>query len=180
MIGIVVALIAALPGSASAPAIWAADPACDQGPSACDIAAVMADADGDAAPSTDEPRYATQAIIDCPSPLVADARPGAAGGECDGTPFDASYRASRDPESERTPGSLRPARRERSNAGVRAACTGSPGEGRDGTVNPTPAQPMALFALPSFLVFPSSRISVDTPAAFPSRGRRPLERPPRA
>src|SRR4051812_41671492 len=58
----------------------------------------------DAAPAdTDEPRFATPAVIDCRVPTV----PGplqALVGECDGTPRDASYRTSRDPDSERAPG----------------------------------------------------------------------------
>jgi hypothetical protein len=188
MVGIVISLIAALP------AAWAAGSTCDQGlgPSSCDVAAEVGEA---AAPSTDEPRYATEVIADCPTPLVdalSGAYPGTfqgtsqgtsagtSAGECDETPFDGSYRASRDPESERMPGSLRPGRRERPNGAVRAACTGSPIDGRDGAGNPDPTQPLALFELPGLATFSSSSFSIDAPAALPWRHLRPLERPPRA
>jgi hypothetical protein len=184
MVGVVISLIAALP------ATWAAGSTCDQGlgPSSCDVAAEVLGAD---AASADEPRYATEVIADCPTPLVdalSGAYPGTfqgtsagtSAGECDETPFDGSYRASRDAESERVPGSLRPGRRERPNGAVRAACTGSPIDGRDGARNPDPTQPLALFELPGLATFSSSRFSIDAPAALPWRHLRPLERPPRA
>jgi hypothetical protein len=113
-------------------------------------------------------------VIDCPTP-PADGW----AGECDGTPRDASYRASRDPESERLPGRLRPARRDHGPAGMRAACAGVPIEGHDGLSSPTPSQPLALFAVPVLQTFTSSRFSLDSPAALTTRGIRPLERPPR-
>jgi len=171
MLGLVLSVVLAVP------AMPAAGFTCDWftsdfGPaSSCDQAP---EAD---APPADGLQYATEAVIDCPTPAdseLADA------GECDGTVRDASYRASRDPESERLPGSLRPARRDRSPAGVRAACAGVPFEGHDGLRSPAPTQPLALFAVLALQTFASSRFSLDSPAALTSRGIRPLERPPRA
>ncbi len=175
MFGLVMSLLVAIP--AASPSASAAGFTCDPGPSSsCDPAPAqnpgqpqVLDADG--------LQYATLAIIDCPSP-AADRL--AAVGECDGTVRDASYRASRDPESERVPGSLRPARRDRGTAGMRAACAGVPIEGHDGMSSPTPTQPLALFAVPVLQTFASSRFSFDSPAALTTRGIRPLERPPRA
>jgi len=167
MLGLVLSIIVAVPAAfPSAPAAgFTCDPdaasSCDQAPAAD-------------APDGDGPQYATEAVIDCPTPTDD------AAGECDGTVRDASYRASRDPESERLPGSLRPARRDRSPAAMRAVCAGSPIEGRDLLRSPTPTQPLALFAVPALQTFASSRFSFDSPAALTSRGIRPLERPPRA
>lgn len=147
------------------------DSAANLGPSAACAPAPTADGE---APDTDGPQYATLAVIDCPTPALAVI------GECDGTVRDASYRASRDPESERVPGSLRPARRDRNSASVRAACAGVPVDTHDGASGPSPTQPLALFAVPSLQTFASSRFSLDSPAALSTRGIRPLERPPRA
>jgi hypothetical protein len=144
---------------------------CDPAPS---VACIPAPADADEAADADGPRYATEAVIDCPTPALAVV------GECDGTIHDASYRASRDPESERLPGSLRPARRDRGPAGLRAACAGVPVDARDGVTSPNPTQPLALFAVPGLQTSTSSRFTFDPPAALPTRRIRPLERPPRA
>jgi hypothetical protein len=170
MLGLVMSLILAVP--APFPSAPAAGFTCDPSPSSsCDPAPATDAPDGDGL------QYATEAVIDCPTPASEGL---AAAGECDGTVRDASYRASRDPESERVPGSLRPARRDRGTAGVRAACAGVPIEGHDGLSSPTPSQPLALFAVPALWTFTSSRFSFDSPAALTSRGNRPLERPPRA
>jgi hypothetical protein len=160
-----VALPAAFPSGSAAGSI------CDPTPSAACDPAPAVDLE---APDADGPQYATEAVIDCPTPALAVI------GECDGTVRDASYRASRDPESERLPGSLRPARRDRTTAGVLAACAGVPVDARDGVSSPNPTQPLALFAVPGLHAFASSRFSVDSPPALPWRGIRPLERPPRA
>ena len=180
MLGLVISLVfstvpalVAVPGafpSGSAMG-FTCDPARDVGPSAACDPAPAGDRD---APDADGPQYASEAVVDCPTPALAVI------GECDGTVRDASYRASRDPESERLPGSLRPARRDRGSPGMRAACAGVPVDARDGASSPSPTQPLALFAVPGLQTFPSSRFSFDSPAALTSRGIRPLERPPRA
>jgi hypothetical protein len=179
MLGLVITVVFAVP--AAFPSAPAAGFTCDASPSsACDQAPDAADQAPDGAnqaPDGDGLQYATEAVIDCPTP-ADDAL--AAAGECDGTVRDASYRASRDPESERLPGSLRPARRDRGTAGMRAACAGVPVEGHDGLSSPAPTQPLALFAVPALQTFSSSRFSFASPAALTSRGIRPLERPPRA
>jgi hypothetical protein len=174
MLGLVMSVVLAVP--AAFPGAPAAGITCDPSPSSsCD----QAPASADQAPDSDGLQYATEAVIDCPTP-ASDALGVNFAGECDGTVRDASYRASRDPESERLPGSLRPARRDRGTASVRAACAGVPIEGRDGLTSPAPSHPLALFAVPALQTFASSRFSLDSPAALTSRGIRPLERPPRA
>lgn len=176
MVGIVLSLIAALPLTAASGGGFT----CDPGPSSCEasLSNPLGHSGGNA--GDDEPRYATQAVVDCPAPTMAVLLQAMAAGECDGTPSDASYRASRDPESERAPGSLRPGRRERARAGGwAAACDGNPTEGHDATSNPTPNQPLALFALPALADSVSSSFTVDVSAAPRSRKLRPLERPPR-
>ncbi len=173
MLGLVMSLVVAVPAafpSSSAP-VFTCDS--DLGPAAsCDETPRLA-AD---TPDAEDRQYATEAVIDCPTPPAADG----GAGECDGTPRDASYRASRDPDSERLPGSLRPARRDHGPAGMRAACAGVPFEGHDGLRSPAPVQPLALYAVPGLHIFASSRFSLDSPAALRTRGIRPLERPPRA
>ena len=123
--------------------------------------------------------FATPAMIDCRLPAVA---PGlqAMVGECDGTTRDTSYRASRDPESERSSGSLHPARRERSRAGTLSALAGLPSEGGDATVSGSSSQPLALFAVPDLPRQSASRFLDDATLLPRSRQLRPLERPPRA
>jgi hypothetical protein len=158
---------------------------CDQSAPRCDLAPpdsagvdvdVNADADAD---WPDRPRYATPALIDCRLPVVAPLLQ-ALVGECDGTTRDTSYRASRDPESERPSGGLHPARRERPRVTALSACAGIPSEGGDITSSPSPSQPLALFALPDLPRFFASRL-VDDASLLPlSRQLRPLERPPRA
>jgi hypothetical protein len=178
MLGLVMSVITVVvPTTVALPAALPSAPAagfiCDPSPSAACDPAPAADAH-----DADGLQYATEAVIDCPTPAAGALGENVAG-ECDGTVRDASYRASRDPESERLPGSLRPARRDRSVPGMRAACAGVPVEGHDGLSSPNPTQPLALFAVPALQTFASSRFSFDSPAALPSRGIRPLERPPR-
>ena len=136
----------------------------------------------DGAPAADwpdRPRYATPAMIDCRVPVIAPLLQ-ALVGECDGTTRDTSYRASRDPESERSSGSLHPARRERSRGAALSACTGLPSEGGDVASSLSPSQPLALFALPDLPRLHAARL-LDDAALLPlSRQLRPLERPPRA
>jgi hypothetical protein len=123
--------------------------------------------------------FATPAMIDCRLPAAAPLLQ-AMVGECDGTTRDTSYRASRDPESERSSGSLHPARRERTHAGTLSACAGVPSEGGDATVSASSNQPLALFALPDLPRQSASRFLDDAALLPRSRQLRPLERPPRA
>jgi hypothetical protein len=124
--------------------------------------------------------WATPAVIDCRVPVRAPVLQ-ALVGECDGAARDFSYRASRDADSERAPGSLRPARRDRRAADQLAAAAGLPSEGGDGGASGLQAsQPLALFALPAPPCFVSARYGDATTVYLPSRQLRPLERPPRA
>jgi hypothetical protein len=109
MLGLVMSLVAAL-----APALPAADvaAACVEGPASCDLAPV------ELAPLIEERTYATPAVIDCRSPVVPFVLSTLVG-ECTGTPHDASYRASRYPESEDSQ-SVAPANGERRAAVVHA------------------------------------------------------------
>jgi hypothetical protein len=179
MVGLVIPFLAALP-AALAPGGAICDPL---GPSSCEASARPALVGADAREG-EPPRYATQAVVDCRAP-VAQPRIDAALlagliGECDGTPGDASYRASRDPDSERATNSLRPARRDRRLAATPAACAGLPSEGGDASSAPAPSQPMALFALPALPPVSTSRFAVERSTSLPTRQPRPLERPPRA
>jgi hypothetical protein len=182
MIGIVLSIVFALPAAPAADV----DGTCDQAPSSCErgpgnevasAASVASLVRGDQ--DVDQPRYATPAMIDCRVPVTA-ALLQALVGECDGTTRDASYRASRDPESERSSGSLRPARRERGSACTLAACAGTPSEGGDAAAGTSPSQPLALFALPDSPRLGASRFTIDATLFPASRRVRPLERPPRA
>jgi len=123
--------------------------------------------------------FATPAVIDCRVP-VAPGPLQALVGECDGTARDASYRASRDPDSEQAPGSLSPARRERSPRDQLSACAGLPGEGGSGISHLPPGQPIALFALPALPHFNAVPFSNGVTFVLPAGQLRLLERPPRA
>jgi len=179
MVGLIAPFLAALPA-----VLAAGGPTCDpmgQGgagndscqPSQPVMLVLLGPSDPD-----DEPRYATQAVIDCPVPALGSPWAGLAG-ECDATLSDASYRASRDPDSERVPSSLRPARRDRNGAGKLAACAGTPSEGGDATSAPAPSQPLALYALPALPPVAAARFSLERSTWSPTRSPRPLERPPR-
>ena len=175
MVGLVIPFLAALPAAFSP-----GGPTCDPGgPTSCEASprpAMIGEAD--------QPRYATQAVVDCRAPIaqvrIDPALLAGLVGECDGTPSDASYRASRDPDSERATNSLRPARRDRRPAATLAACAGLPSEGGDASSAPAPSQPMALFALPALPPVSASRLGVESSTSLPTRQPRPLERPPRA
>jgi hypothetical protein len=134
----------------------------------------------DGAPSIDGLRFATPAVIDCRVPVVATLLQ-ALVGECDGTMRDASYRASRDPDSERAPGSLRPARRDRTGQDQLSSCAGIPTEGGDGTGGVSPSQPLALAlsATPDMPRFQGTRFADGVTFSLPFRQPRLLERPPR-
>jgi hypothetical protein len=123
--------------------------------------------------------FATPAVIDCRAPVVPTALQ-ALVGECDGTARDASYRASRDPDTEQAPGSLGPARRERASRDQLSACAGLPGEGGSGVSHLPPGQPIALFALPALPDFDEAPFSDGATVFLPAGQLRLLERPPRA
>jgi len=174
MVGLVIPFLAALPA-----AFAAGGPICDPtSPARCEAAPIHAGG-AETPDDGDEPRYATQAVIDCPAPIANGALLAGLVGECDGTPSDASYRASRDPDSERAPSTLRPARRDRNAAAV-TACAGMPSEGGDATSAPAPSQPLALFALPALPPMSAAGFDLERSTSPPSRSPRPLERPPRA
>jgi hypothetical protein len=169
MLGLFVSIVAVLPSAS-------AGVACElEGPS-CAAAEVEADVDVNA-DAVAAPRFATPAAIDCRVPVVSMVLQ-ALVGECDGAARDASYRASRDPDSERSSGSLRPARRaERSTL---AACTGIPSERGDAAGKTSSGQPLALFALPEPPPLQPTRFSDGATFFVPSTEPRLLERPPRA
>jgi hypothetical protein len=179
MVGLVIPFLAALP-AAFAPGAPTCDPV---GPTSCEASPRLAMIGTDAR-QDDRPRYATQAEVDCRAPIaqirIDPALLAGLVGECDGTPRDASYRASRDPDSERATNSLRPARHDRRPAATLAACAGLPSEGGDASSAPAPSQPMALFALPALPPVMGSRLDVEASPSLPTRQLRPLERPPRA
>jgi hypothetical protein len=170
MIGLIltVTLVTALPAAPAA-----------EGGTICDQSAPRCDAEPDPAGLDQPAGYATPAMIDCRVPVVAPVLQ-ALVGECDGTTRDTSYRASRDPESERSSGSLHPARRERTRGSTPSACAGIPSEGGDATSSVSPSQPLALFALPDLPRLSASRLPGDAALVPSSRQLRPLERPPRA
>src|SRR5262249_5800702 len=102
MIGLIAPiLLPCLSTLAGLPAAFAAGgPLCDpNGPGTGSDSCQVAPSPGPADPD-DEPRYATQAVIDCPVPAVGPW--GGLVGECAATTVgDVSYRASRDADSER-------------------------------------------------------------------------------
>ena len=180
MVGLIASFLAALPA-----VLAAGGPTCDPtgqggaGSDTCQAGQPVVRGLAGRADPDDEPRYATQAVIDCPVPVMGPPWVALAG-ECDATLRDASYRASRDPDSERVPSTLRPARRDRNGTGKLAACAGMPSEGGDATSAPAPSQPLALFALPALPPVAAARFNHERATSPPTRSPRPLERPPRA
>jgi hypothetical protein len=168
MLGLVISLVAAsvLPGAAAT---------CAEGADSCELAAaaVVAHEDGH-----EERTYATPAVIDCDSPAVPMVLSTLVG-ECDGTPYDASYWVSRDPQSERATPVLAPAGRER-RAGVATSTStwdGLPQKAPGLTISDV--QPIALFATPAIMpVATDARAPRDT-FLLPSRFGDPPDRPPR-
>jgi len=179
MVGLIISFVAVLPA-----ALAPGGPTCDPtGPTSCEASPRAGTMILLGDPDSERPRYATQAEVDCRAP-IADHRVDPtllAGlvGECDGTPSDAWYRASRDPNSERATNSLRPARRDHRTTTATAACAGLPSEGGDASSGPSPSQPMALFALPALPPIASARFAAEPSTSLPTRRPRPLERPPR-
>jgi hypothetical protein len=179
MLGLLVSLVL----TSAPPAIPSASVTCPEGPASCDVVWVAQAGGPEAArqeDTEDGPRYATPAEIDCPAPPGGRAGgPSDLGsGECDGTPLDLWYRASRLSDGpQRSDGSLAPARRTRE---VRAA-TSCDVPQQPAAIAAGQGQPVALFALlPTQiqllqrLVF---RVGTETPL---TRALAPLDRPPRA
>ncbi|HEY2729641.1 MAG TPA: hypothetical protein VGK52_06840 [Polyangia bacterium] len=164
MLGLVMSLVAAV-----APALPAADvaAACAEGPASCDLAPV------DLAPRVEERTYATPAVIDCRSPVVPLVLSTLVG-ECTGTPHDASYRASRYPESEDSQ-SVAPANGERRSGVV--ACDGLPQNAPGLPLSD--AQPLAVFATPAVVHAPARARAPSDTLLLPSRFGDPPDRPPR-
>jgi len=184
MLSAIVPLLSLLATAPSPAAVTACVPGTAIGAQSCDLEdddLYQSDGTAAEADATDEPRYATPAVIDC-RVLQVPAGLQALVGECDGTPRDASYRTSRDPDSERAPGGFGPGRRERAAApGALAACAGVPGEGGAVFDGPAPSQPIALYALPDDMPRFAAPWLVAGAASFDSDAElRLLERPPRA
>jgi hypothetical protein len=164
MLGLVISLIVA-----TAPALQGAAAACAEDADSCDFAAAPVVAH-------EEKIYATPAVIDCDSPAVPMVLSTMVG-ECDGTPYDASYWVSRDPQSERATPVLAPAPRERRGAVTTSTWDGLPQKAPGLTISDV--QPIAVFATP--LVVPAmtdARPPRDT-FSLPSRFGDPPDRPPR-
>lgn len=162
MLGFVVSLVAA-----AAPALAGAGATCAERTETCDLASLVV-------VQHEERTYATPAVIDCGSPVVPLVLSTLVG-ECDGTPYDASYWVSRYPESESTTAALAPATHD--HHGRATSCDGLPQKAPGLTLSDT--QPLAVFATP---VVVHAAVDADAPrAAFqlPSRFGDPPDRPPR-
>jgi hypothetical protein len=160
MLGLVVSLITSI-----VPALPVTVATCDVDSPACEALAARLD-DGDAATRD----YATPAEIDCRSPLATFID------ECDGTMiYDASYRASRSPESEQVTRALLPSRRERHRAV--SSCDGLPPKGGELTLSD--AQPLAVTATPGLLIFEVRALEPRAVVLLASRFGDPPDRPPR-
>jgi len=180
MLGLVMSLFAAVPSVPVMPA--SASITCPQGAASCDAAFEPIRAAASEG-------YATPAVIDCRVPVVAPVLLTLVG-ECDGatqiasrpssttTLTDASYRASRYPESERPSGTLGPRRREARDKTKVTTCTGVPVEGAPATAT-SASQPLALFALGHLPQFVSTTLPSSAELLPPSGQLHPLERPPR-
>jgi hypothetical protein len=166
MLGLVISLVAAsvLPGAGAT---------CAEGADSCELAAAPVAAH-------EERTYATPAVIDCGSPAVPMVLSTMVG-ECDGTPYDASYWVSRDPQSERATPVLAPAARERRTGGATSTSTstwdGLPQKAPGLTISDV--QPIAVYATPLIMpVMTDARPPRDT-FLRPSRFNDPPDRPPR-
>jgi hypothetical protein len=159
MLGLVITLVASV-----SPALPAADVTCVEGPF-CDGVPLAAD---------EERTYATPAVIDCRSPLMPLGLSNL-WGECDGTPYDASYRISHWSDGEQRTLVLRAARRDR-RSGV-TACDGLPPRGAALTLSD--AQPVALFASAVLVQAETCALYPSDVVHLPSRFGDPPDRPPR-
>ena len=189
MLGLVMSLLAAVPVLPVSASIT-----CPQGAASCDAAfEPVGGVTGAASFAFDRAAtnegYATPAVIDCRVPVVAPVLLTLVG-ECDGATqiasrsgstvalTDASYRASRYPESERPPGTLGPRRRDAHDKTKVTTCTGVPAEGAVVTAT-SPSQPLALFALAPLPQFVSTTLPATAELLPPSGQLHPPERPPR-
>jgi hypothetical protein len=164
MLGLVISLVAS--GAPALPVAGAAS-MCGDEPGRCEVAEVML------APA--ERTYATPAVIDCrranvPAVLAILV------GECDGTPRDASYRASRYPDSEQVTTTVVPGNHDRRSGP--ATCQGVPPKHGDLTRTSVPV--LVLFATPSLLPPVSDAPPPPQVLRRSTRSLDPLERPPRA
>jgi hypothetical protein len=168
MLGLVVSLLVS-----ATPAFAPASVTCPDEPQSCAAAAAVDLRD--AAPVEGPRDYATPAVNDCPAPSILTF---ALAGECDGTPRDMWYRASRYPESERSGDALVSSGQGRDRGRHVAACDGLPRDGGDLTVSAP--QPLALFALPALAL--AERRAPPPTSVFcpPFRTDEPAERPPPA
>lgn len=178
MLGFALTLIASLPASP-----MPAGATCAAQVDVSALSETAADGDGatlvETVSDVAEPvRYATPAAIDCRLPVVTPVLQ-ALVGECAGvTVADASYRASRLPESEAPAGSFSPARTDASSKLRITVCSGIPAQ--PGTwLSPPSGQPLALFALPDFPRLPQWRAVLADSSLPRSAQLRRLERPPR-
>jgi hypothetical protein len=158
MLGLVMSLLAAQA------AVPPAGPACGDDSGSCELQPVAVEA----------PReYATPAVIDCRSTVVPPVLSTLVG-ECAGTPYDASYRASRYPESEDSQ-SLAPATRDKK-TGV-ASCDGLPQ--RAPSLPLSDAQPLAVYAAAGAIPPVPTRREIGVEREPVSRFNDPPDRPPR-
>jgi hypothetical protein len=162
MLGLVISIV-----TAAAPALPGAGVTCAEGADACELAPLVV------APR-EERTYATPAVIDCRSPVVPLVL-SALVGECDGTPYDASYWVSRDPDSESATAALAPASRE--HRGGVASCDGLPQ--RLPGLALSEAHPIAMFATPVVVHVAIDVRACDDAFQLPSRFGDPPDRPPR-
>ena len=162
MLGFVIAIVAA-----AAPALPGAGVTCAEGADSCELAPLVV-------AQHEQRTYATPAVIDCSSPAVPLVL-SAMVGECDGTPYDASYWVSRDPASESATAVLAPASRDR-RTGV-AACDGLPQKAPGLTLSDT--QPLAVFATPTLVTTGVEARAPGDALEVPSRLGDPPDRPPR-
>ena len=163
MLGLVISLVAAavLPGAAAT---------CAEGADSCELAAAPVVAH-------EEKTYATPAVIDCGSPAVPMVLSTMVG-ECDGTPYDASYWVSRDPQSERATPALAPAARERrATGGATSTWDGLPQKAPGLTISDVP--PIAVFATPAHVHTATDACAPRDTFLLPSRFGDPPDRPPR-
>ncbi|HEX3695993.1 MAG TPA: hypothetical protein VH374_11440 [Polyangia bacterium] len=178
MLGIVLSLIVSLPPAP--PTLATATCAADRDNATdTDIEGDGATMDVAVSDGAEPVRYATPAVIDCRLPVVTPVLQ-ALVGECAGvTISDASYRASRLPESEAPAGSLTPLRPDGSPKSRLTVCSGLPAPSGM-TWSPPSSQPLALFALPDLPRQPAWKAVYSENSLLRSALLPRLERPPRA
>jgi hypothetical protein len=171
MIGVLASLVVSVLPAMPPPGVT-----CAEGPASCDAAwppcalVAAAPADDDA----DGPRdYATPVEVTCPTPAPTATAPA-----CDDdAPVELWRAISRVPGSDRPGTTLGAPRRASHTARVASACGVPAPDG--GHFVPTSADPLALPALPSFVL--ATARSAERPASVtpPARSLAPPDRPPR-